>query len=45
MNNYIHGRIYFAGDAAHTMTPYGARGANTAIHDVNNLAWKLALVL
>lgn len=39
------GRIFIAGDAAHRMTPIGAMGANTAIHDVVNLAWKLAGVL
>lgn len=40
-----HGRIFFAGDAAHTMTPYGGKGANSGIQDVHNLAWKLASVL
>jgi 2-polyprenyl-6-methoxyphenol hydroxylase-like FAD-dependent oxidoreductase len=40
-----HGRIFLAGDAAHVMTPYGGKGANTGIQDVHNLAWKLALVL
>jgi hypothetical protein len=40
-----HGRIFFAGDAAHTMTPYGGKGANSGIQDVHNLAWKLAAVL
>lgn len=39
------GRVFIAGDAAHRMTPIGAMGANTAIHDVLNLAWKLAGVL
>lgn len=40
-----HGRIFFAGDAAHVMTPYGGKGANTGVQDVHNLAWKLAAVL
>lgn len=40
-----HGRIFLAGDAAHTMTPYGGNGANTGIQDVHNLAWKLGAVL
>lgn len=39
------GRVFLAGDAAHRMTPAGALGMNTAIHDVHNLAWKLAAVL
>ncbi|GAM34624.1 hypothetical protein TCE0_015f02317 [Talaromyces pinophilus] len=40
-----HGRIFFAGDAAHQMPPYGGQGANTGISDAYNLAWKLSLVL
>ena len=40
-----HGRVLFAGDAAHQVSPFGARGANTGVQDVDNLAWKLALVL
>ncbi|KAJ5081778.1 hypothetical protein NUU61_010042 [Penicillium alfredii] len=40
------GRIFLAGDAAHTLPPNrGGYGANTGIHDVHNLAWKLAAVL
>jgi 3-(3-hydroxy-phenyl)propionate hydroxylase len=42
---FIHGRIFFLGDAAHLVAPFGARGLNSAIQDVDNLAWKLALVL
>ena len=38
------GRIFFAGDAAHVMPPYGGYGGNTGIHDAQNLAWKLAAV-
>jgi len=37
--------IFLAGDAAHTMTPYAGKGANTGIQDVQNLAWKLSAVL
>jgi hypothetical protein len=40
-----HGRVFLAGDAAHVMPPYGGFGGNTGIHDAQNLAWKLALVL
>lgn len=39
------GRVFFAGDAAHAMPPFGARGMNSGIQDVDNLAWKLGLVL
>ena len=42
---FTHGRVIFAGDAAHEHSPFGARGGNSAIQDANNLAWKLALVL
>lgn len=39
------GDVFFAGDAAHALPPYGARGMNSGIQDADNLAWKLALVL
>jgi 3-(3-hydroxy-phenyl)propionate hydroxylase len=39
------GRVFFAGDAAHALPPYGARGMNSGIQDADNLAWKLAFVL
>jgi 3-(3-hydroxy-phenyl)propionate hydroxylase len=45
MERFVHGRVVFAGDAAHVVSPFGARGGNAAIADVDNLAWKLALVL
>ncbi|MBU9696959.1 FAD-dependent oxidoreductase [Rhodobacteraceae bacterium HSP-20] len=45
MERFRHGRVLFAGDAAHQVSPFGARGANSGIQDVDNLAWKLALVL
>ena len=38
------GRIFIAGDAAHTMTPTGGFGGNTGIQDAHNIAWKLAYV-
>jgi 3-(3-hydroxy-phenyl)propionate hydroxylase len=37
--------VFFAGDAAHSLPPYGSRGMNSGIQDADNLAWKLALVL
>jgi len=45
MRQFRHGRILFAGDAAHLVSPFGARGANSGIQDADNLAWKLALVI
>ncbi len=39
------GRVLFIGDAAHVVSPFGARGANSGMQDVANLGWKLALVL
>ncbi len=45
MDSFRHGRVLFAGDAAHGVSPFGARGANSGIQDADNLAWKLAAVL
>ncbi len=45
IDQFVHGRIVFVGDAAHQVSPFGARGANSGIQDAENLAWKLALVL
>ena len=45
MARFRHGRVIFAGDAAHQVSPFGARGANSGVQDVDNLCWKLALVL
>ncbi len=44
LQNFRHGRVLFIGDAAHQVSPFGARGANGGIQDADNLAWKLALV-
>ena len=38
-------RVLYAGDAAHVMSPFGARGGNSGIQDADNLVWKLAMVL
>lgn len=45
MDRFRHGRVIFAGDSAHQVSPFGARGANSGIQDVDNLGWKLALVI
>jgi len=42
---YRDGRVFLAGDAAHTMPPNGGFGGNTGVQDAHNLAWKLAYVL
>ena len=39
------GRALLAGDAAHQVSPFGARGANSGVQDADNLGWKLAAVL
>jgi 2-polyprenyl-6-methoxyphenol hydroxylase-like FAD-dependent oxidoreductase len=38
-------RVFLAGDAAHVMSPFGARGLNSGAADAENLAWKIAWVL
>jgi len=45
IDRFRHGRVLFAGDSAHQVSPFGARGANSGVQDVDNLAWKLALVI
>jgi 3-(3-hydroxy-phenyl)propionate hydroxylase len=45
LKRFVHGRVVFVGDAAHQVSPFGARGGNSGIQDAENLAWKLALVL
>lgn len=45
VDQFRHGRVLFTGDAAHQVSPFGARGANTGVQDIDNLIWKLKLVL
>ena len=45
IERFRQGRVLFAGDAAHVVSPFGARGANSGFQDADNLGWKLALVL
>ena len=45
MDNFIHNNVLFVGDAAHQVSPFGARGANGCIQLAENLVWKLAHVL
>ena len=39
------GRVLIAGDCAHLVAPFGARGLNSGVADAENAAWKLAFVL
>ena len=45
MEDFRHRRLLFVGDAAHQVSPFGARGANSGMQDADNLAWKLKLVV
>jgi len=44
LDSYNHGRVLFAGDAAHLLPVFGVRGANTGLQDAENLAWKLGMI-
>lgn len=45
MARFRHARVLFAGDAAHQVSPFGARGANSGMQDADNLGWKLDLIV
>ncbi|MFM8591151.1 MAG: FAD-dependent oxidoreductase, partial [Limnohabitans sp.] len=45
MTDFRHGRVLFVGDAAHQVSPFGARGANSGFQDADDLMWKLSLVI
>jgi 3-(3-hydroxy-phenyl)propionate hydroxylase len=45
LDEFRRGRVFFIGDAAHVVSPFGARGGNSGVQDADNLGWKLALVL
>jgi 3-(3-hydroxy-phenyl)propionate hydroxylase len=45
LSDYRHGRVFFAGDAAHLVPIFGVRGLNSGLDDAGNLAWKLARVI
>lgn len=45
LDRFRHDRVIFIGDAAHQVSPFGARGANSGVQDADNLVWKLAHVL
>jgi 3-(3-hydroxy-phenyl)propionate hydroxylase len=45
LERYRHGRVLFAGDAAHLVPIFGVRGFNSGIDDADNLSWKLGQVV
>jgi 3-(3-hydroxy-phenyl)propionate hydroxylase len=45
LESFVHDRIIFAGDSAHVVSPFGARGGNGGIQDVDNICWKLASIV
>ena len=45
LDQFRHGRVFFMDDAAHVVSPFGARGGNSGVQDADNLAWKLAAVM
>ncbi|CAN5394207.1 FAD-dependent oxidoreductase [soil metagenome] len=45
MQRFVHERVIFAGDSAHQVSPFGARGANSGLEDAENVAWKLSKIL
>jgi 3-(3-hydroxy-phenyl)propionate hydroxylase len=45
LESFRNGSVFFVGDAAHVVSPFGARGGNSGVQDSDNLAWKLASVV
>ncbi len=45
IEKFVHGRTIFLGDAAHQVSPFGARGGNGGVQDADNLCWKLDAVI
>ena len=45
LERFVHGRVIFAGDSAHVVSPFGARGGNGGIQDVDSLCWRLAAII
>ncbi|AIO66334.1 FAD-dependent monooxygenase [Burkholderia oklahomensis] len=42
---FVHSRIAFAGDSAHEVSPFGGRGGNGGLQDIDNLGWRLAAIV
>lgn len=45
LDKFVHNRVLFVGDSAHVVSPFGARGGNGGIQDVDNIGWKLAAIV
>ncbi len=45
MEQFRYGPVFFVGDSAHVVSPFGARGGNGGVQDIDNLCWKLDMVL
>lgn len=45
LEKFVHGRVIFLGDSAHVVSPFGARGGNGGMQDVDALGWRLAAVV
>ncbi len=45
IKRFRHGPIFFVGDAVHVVSPFGARGGNEGLQDIENLAWKVSSVI
>ena len=45
MERFVHGRVIFLGDSAHVVSPFGARGGNSGLQDVDSLCWRLAAII
>ncbi|KEO51427.1 FAD-dependent oxidoreductase [Thioclava indica] len=45
LKKFVHDRVIFVGDSAHVVSPFGARGGNGGLQDVDALGWRLAAVL
>ncbi len=45
LERFVHDRVIFCGDSAHVVSPFGARGGNGGLQDVDALGWRLAAVI
>lgn len=43
--SFVHDRVVFVGDSAHVVSPFGARGGNGGLQDVDALGWRLAAIV